>query len=265
MPKRKRTSSNVDLASTKAKKLTSPSSPLLSLPEELRRMIWKAVVDTPILLYGSDFSQGAPVQITAIRSLALDPQYVKHPCDKNHQAPRSAKKRKGPGPLSWLRTNKQIHAEAQPVIYANMSLHICQPMVLAAVLANTSNLQSRTVRSLSICMKIQIEHNLRDGFLFAHVPNHAGHRWARGRACLCPWCFATASLPQNGKLMDQVLPGLKELRLRVYFTCRENQGNQRPVIGRLRDGRGGSRWVACTDRRTHPRSRGSRMRRAFRG
>jgi hypothetical protein len=229
----------------------SQPSKLLSLPLEVRHMIWKAVIGTDqILLYGRSYTTGAPMKVTKLGSITLPPTYLDRGCGDlhQHQPPKShtksstkskstrpSKKPKIPGPLSWLRTNRQIHAEAQPILHANLRLHICDSLVFAALLSQPpeSLLRPSTIRSLSFCLKLKIESDLRDGFSFC--PSALSQGWETGHgACLCPWCFALGSLANN--LSDQ-FPALRELRLRIIFRCRRGQGNTRPVIGRLANGR----------------------------
>lgn len=209
-------------------------------------MIWKAVIGTdPILLRGRSYTRGAPIQVTALGSIALSPTYIDGRCRDLHRHPvpkftRPRKKTpKTPGPLSWLRTNRQINTEAQPIVYTNLHLHICDALVFSAFLSlqpPESILRPSTIRSLSFCLKIKIQSDFRDGFSFARGVDHGAHGWGTsylGTGCLCPSCFALWGLKTD--VTDQL--SARELRLRVYFTCRQGQGNERPVIGQLADGR----------------------------
>lgn len=232
MVKRKRTSPRIKAPGIGSKHATTPPSRLFSLPDELRFMIWEAVVADPILLLGTDARRKAPAQVTAVRSVALDPYDREYACDEDHQCLVGTWESGKTGPLSWMRANKQIYTEALPLVYANMSLHICDSMVLTAILRGISKLEPISIRSLSICLKVKIERGDQGVFTFAHNADHGGHIWSAHRACCCWWCCATRRLPQNGKAMGLKLPALKELRLRVCFTCQENQGNDRPSSSR---------------------------------
>lgn len=237
MVKRKRTSPRTKPPDTRSKQATTSTSRLFSLSNELRFIIWKTVVADPILLFPTDARNKAPAQITAVRSVALDSDDREYACDEDHQCPVSVRRTepRKTGPLSWMRANRQVYTEALPLVYANMSLHICDPMVLRALLKRISKLEPTSIRSLSICLKVKIERGDQGVFTFAHSTDHGGHLWSGHRACCCWWCSATRRLPQGGEAMDLEFPALKELRLRVCFTCQENQGNDRPSSSRAED------------------------------
>ncbi|KAK2756100.1 hypothetical protein FQN54_005507 [Arachnomyces sp. PD_36] len=236
MGKRKRTTEQVSSV-----KIKRPTCHLLSLPPELRSMIWEAVIGTDLIfLYGRSFTRGAPVQISSLTSIFLSPDQA-GPChkpltQKSSKLPKS-RNPKTPGVLSWLRTNRQIYTEAEPIILSQSSLHICDALVFSAFLSIPlkSTIKPENLQSLSICIKATVESDLRDGFLLSRVESHGIHRWGRpGGHCCCPWCFARGSIDPEliGKLTS-----LRELRLHVYFWCRSMQGNERPVIGHFADGR----------------------------
>lgn len=217
-------------------------SPLLALPAEIRCMIWKAVVDTPILLREAGWTEDGLHLVNAISSSVLGPEFIESECLHHHEEQQH--NTKAPGPLSWLRTNQQIYNEAEPIVYRHLSLHICCSMVFEALLSDRlpeSNLKREELRSLSLCLRITIEHDMRDGYTFAtrvtHDQIHGFGGWSSLITCRCSWCCARRRFPQDGPSLDKCFPKLEEVRLRVYFVCRQGQGNCRPVIGHDENGR----------------------------
>lgn len=143
MAKRMRTSSGTNASGAESEH-ASPTSPLLSLPSELRFMIWKAVVADPLLLIptGYAFFTGSEGwQVSGIRPVALDPDYLNHSCSQDHQSRTARRKRNKNDPLRWLRTNRQIYTEARPLVFANLSLHICDSLVRAALVGRKAKLE----------------------------------------------------------------------------------------------------------------------------
>lgn len=103
--------------------------------------------------------------------------------------------------------------------------------------ANRNNRRGLEIRSLSLCVKIEIEHDLRDGFnLSSEVGTGrgcTGHGWTTGHGmCHCRLCGTANHLIGAADHFPQV----QNLILRVYFKCKEGQGNDRPVIGRYLNG-----------------------------
>ncbi|KAJ5745895.1 hypothetical protein N7520_011077 [Penicillium odoratum] len=226
MAKRKR--ARIDTRVTPVSRPDSISR-LLSLPQEIRYLNWEAVVADPILV-GVKARRGAPMQVMDVWSVALGPEWASQRCDKWHCPARHKKKTRGTGPLSWLRTNRQIYNEAQSVLYDNMSFLICDPIVLETILSDQlpkSSLKPETISSLSFCQKLLIEHDRGDGFTFMKGPlSHSNLYWM--------WCFAWKRLPEDGETLDKRMIMHKEVRIRMYFSCQG--GNDRLVIGHFKDG-----------------------------
>ncbi|KAE9374061.1 hypothetical protein N431DRAFT_543529 [Stipitochalara longipes BDJ] len=220
----------------------SQSSPLLSLVPEIRLMVWKAAVAMdPILILGRAYTDGAPMKVTSLASIALPPNYLDTKCGDLHQEQfskkgKKSKKSKAPTPLSWLCTNRQVYTEAQSVLYQHMTVHCCSALVFHGLFLQSpkSILNPSLLRSLSFCLTLVIVSDLRNGFCVSRG-GVVAHGWETGHGpnCCCPFCFATGSL---FNITDQ-LPAVRELRLRISFMCRRNQGNFRPVIGQYADGR----------------------------
>ncbi|PGH21550.1 hypothetical protein AJ80_03110 [Polytolypa hystricis UAMH7299] len=216
MGKRKRTKH-----SPAADKGESPSpSRLLSLPPETRQMIWKAVIDTyQFLLDGKTYSQGAPMVVEILGYIARPLAEIDQTC----RCPQSSKKPKI-HLLDWLQTNRQIYAEAKPTVYGNLAIHICDALVFNAFLSlpRSAVLRPESIRSLTLCVKIEIEPGLRDGFSFV---NGECHGWRTGHPrglCCCPYCFAAGG---EGNDLVARFSALRELRLRAYFTCHKIVGH----------------------------------------
>lgn len=176
--------------------------------------------------------------------------YIDSECSNRHQhkpcKPRSkvidgsksarvSTKLKTAGPLDWLGTNRQIYSEAQPIVYGNLSLLICDVLNLSAFMSQSPEtiIKPSMVRSLSFCIKLQISSDLLDGFSFGYADTHKWQR--RGNACMCPWCFAA-----GGEILAnaaETFTALRELRLRIYVCCAGGAANIRPVIGHYANGR----------------------------
>jgi len=191
--------------------------------------------------------QGKP-NTAIIPAAAPPPAYIDRNCRYDHQDPlfksnskptRPSTNVKVAGPLSWLRTNRQIFTEAQHIAYSNLTLHICDSLVRSGFLCRppATTLKSATIRSLSFCQKLKIESDLHDGFSIARGVSHGAHSWGnefKGGACMCAWCYALSNIEEAS--IGQ-FPAMRELRLRMYFMCKRGQGNERPVVGQLADGR----------------------------
>jgi hypothetical protein len=228
----------------------SQSSPLLSLLPEIRYMIWKAAVAMdPILLLGRAYTSGAPIQALSLASTSLPPSSPPSKCRDLHQYPSSksktnrSKKPRAPTPLSWLRTNRQIYTEARSILYEHMTVHFCNVFTFNALFLQprTSIIHPALLRSLSFCLTLVIDSDLRDGFRLSRAPGIA-HGWETGHGrgvCCCPFCFANFASFATGSVDDVMdkLPAVRELRLRIEFRCRWGQGNVRPVVGQFANGR----------------------------
>lgn len=246
------------------------TSRLLSLPAELRYMIWEfAIGSNFILVYPSCVTAGLFAHVKEAKSVMVTrkPILNEH-CARLHRAessiPSSSSKkkkppRKGPeAPLAWLCTNRQIYAEAKPLIDEYMkesgTIHICDLLLFYSLIhrmieavptaiynktnANRNNRHGLEIRSLSLCVKIEIEHDLRDGFNLSsevELRGGRGHGWATCHGlCHCEPC-STASHLASASAADS-FPEVQNLTLQVYFKCKEGQGNDRPVIGRYLNG-----------------------------
>lgn len=217
----------------------SPRLSLLSLPPEIRFMIWEYVLGNSVLLR------------SLIAAASVDPSKLS--CLEYHAKALgqtencSSLFEKRPGLLSWLRTNRQIHTEAQPLVYQNICLHVCFPMDLRHLLSfstSTSKFRIKDIQCLSVCTNIGIYHDLHDGFTIKppernyqrdpFIPKHSLPMRCYGA---WRWSQFDEDLPHDGKTLDERMPGLKEVRVRLYFTCLSHQVNNRPVIGQYKDGR----------------------------
>lgn len=130
---------------------------------------------------------------------------------------------KGPGALSWLRTNHQVYNEAKSIAYANLKFHICSALVFSGLInpPRKSLAKFPKERSLSFCLKATVEYD-QAGFRFSsRIGQHgweSGH--GQGGCCCCPFCFAVGTLERDfeGQLMR-----IRELDLRIYFACKRFQ------------------------------------------
>jgi len=200
------------------------SSMLLSLPVEIRTLIWKTVIEAdPILLYETHKSELSIGTITALSSRPLT-------------APRIKGKPTSKG-LAWLRTNRQIYTEAQPLLANHLDLVINHEFVFRAFIIRSPklSLDPLRLRNLTFCLNVEIESDLRDGFYTSEY-SRFGNGWAHRRLdCSCPYCSQFRVI-DNAK--DR-LPALRQLNVVITFTCGGwgGQGNQRPVIGTFANGR----------------------------
>lgn len=226
---------------------------LLSLPAEVRRMIWTAVLANCIvvtdrypfpLLTPIDHSWGWHAELgsrwyqdeslDALIALHFPRRVFKKSTGSASSAAPSASTSALHGTLSWLRTNRQIFREAQPIADRNLHLHFSSARVFLSALAGytTPTLKMSAMRRMSLTLPITVVSDLRDGFAFSRN-NPAGWWTPREldrliQSCQCHWCLGVEA---------PALPILDELQLHVYFTCQTGQGNDRPIIGRLPDGR----------------------------
>lgn len=262
------------------------ASRLLSLPAELRHMIWEFAIGTDlILLYPSSVTTGLFVHVNEAKSVVVTRKHIlnehcaglhgaepsissvskKRPKRFQSSSSSSAKKeppsKRAEPPFSWLCTNRQIYAEAKTLVdrYMNESLviHICDILVFYSLIyrmlenvpkaiyneskANSNNRHGLEIRSLSLCVKIEIESDLRDGFKLSSEVGGAGggggrrggHGWTTCHGlCHCRLCSTASYLAGAADFF----PKVQNLTLRVYFKCRDGQGNDRPVIGRYLNG-----------------------------
>ncbi|PVH83773.1 hypothetical protein DL98DRAFT_512935 [Cadophora sp. DSE1049] len=218
---------------------TSPHrTRLLSLPPEIRNKIYKAVVETDlILLYDKFWYPKAPCWPPTIttwpacfNSMSISPEHGTQECTSQYQHER--KRKKSAGALSWLRTNRQVHTEAQSIVYQNLNVHVTDQFALAALLfpREKSTFKFAGLRSLSVCLPMPIITDGRDGFLFAREGQFRGWRNnGHDTLCTCVLC----NIFRNGDVTD-ILPGLRNLELLVSFVC--IGGNTRPVLGHFGNG-----------------------------
>ncbi|KAJ6135903.1 hypothetical protein N7512_001063 [Penicillium capsulatum] len=195
-------------------------------------MISKAVMDLPIILLASEYSKYHSCQSITVVSKALGPEYIETSCRKLHSTGSSIALA-DPGPLSWLRTNRQIYTEAQTVVYESLSLHFCDPRLLETMQLQrtpTQKLQYETFRSLSFCLQVELVHDKSEGYRFATNVEYGVRWWSRiikddHGYCGCYWC-----IPPNGTEMDELFPELKEVRFHVYFLCRPHYDDPQPTV-----------------------------------
>ncbi|KAH6721951.1 hypothetical protein BKA61DRAFT_591533 [Leptodontidium sp. MPI-SDFR-AT-0119] len=208
--------------------------PLLSLPPEIRSKIFKAVVTSDlILIFDKSWHRKArcrpPPTITTwpecFYSVSISPTHYNEECTSQYQ--HELKRNKAPGALSWLRTNKQIHTEAQSIVYQNLNIHIADRFVLAALLypPDRQTFKFSNIRSLSLCLTMRITTDHHDGFYFDERSRFSG-LWAAFHSvgCSCSECAIFENGDSTGSFVS-----LRELDVQVSFTCLE--GNSRPVIG----------------------------------
>jgi hypothetical protein len=90
------------------------------------------------------------------------------------------------------------------------------------------------VQSLSLCFKIPIHSDRRDGFRFAwnHPRDWTGH----GARCTCSSCLLMPGIIGQGEIVDRI-PAFTQLTLRIFFECGRGQGNTRLTIGHFANGR----------------------------
>ncbi|KAJ5172397.1 hypothetical protein N7492_004990 [Penicillium capsulatum] len=144
-------------------------------------MISKAVMDLPIILLASEYSKYHSCQSITVVSKALGPEYIETSCRKLHSTGSSIALA-DPGPLSWLRTNRQIYTEAQTVVYESLSLHFCDPRLLETMQLQrtpTQKLQYETFRSLSFCLQVELVHDKSEGYRFATNVEYGVRWWSR--------------------------------------------------------------------------------------
>jgi hypothetical protein len=138
--------------------------------------------------------------------------------------------------LAWLRTNRQIYAEAHPLLANHLTLTIWEGLVLAAFITRSPklSLDPSTLRHLALCVKrVNIESDLRDGFLISEDPR-VNLGWTHSSPnCMCSHCFVLKGI---GSARDK-LPSLRKLSVVVNFMCKSGQGNERPVVGIFANGR----------------------------
>ncbi|KFY41328.1 hypothetical protein V494_03066 [Pseudogymnoascus sp. VKM F-4513 (FW-928)] len=157
---------------------SSPPS-LLTLPSEVRCMIWEAVAlcSGPILVCADSFTHGPLAQVARFRytvpAPAPPPTYkrrrFKDPRGKRHtkytieKAVREAALRTA-NPLIWLLTNRQIYTEARHIFYANVCLGFNDPVCLASFMFETAKtfIKPSMVKSISLDLRLAIDANPRD-------------------------------------------------------------------------------------------------------
>ncbi|KAG4441568.1 hypothetical protein IFR05_002953 [Cadophora sp. M221] len=221
--------------------LAGPLRPLLlSLPPEIRNKIFKAVVTSDlILIFDKNWHRKPrcqpPRTITTwpecFYSVSISPTHDNQECTSQYQ--RERKGSKAPGALSWLRTNKQIHTEAQSIVYQNLNIHIANRFILAGLLypPDRQTFKFSNIRSLSLCLTMRITTDHRDGFLFDEISRFSGLcSTFHSAGCPCNECTIFKNGDSTGSFVS-----LRELNVQVSFACLE--GNSRPVLGYFANGR----------------------------
>ncbi|ELR07685.1 hypothetical protein VC83_03734 [Pseudogymnoascus destructans] len=126
---------------------------LLTLPPEVRCMIWEAVAicSGPILVCADSLTFG-PLEQVARFSFAIPPL----PPTNKKRKPRSSKAKLTANPLIWLLTNRQIYAEARPNFYANLCLAFDNVFCLSAFMFQSPEtfIKPSMVRSLSLDLQL---------------------------------------------------------------------------------------------------------------
>ncbi|KAJ6024368.1 hypothetical protein N7540_005165 [Penicillium herquei] len=243
MPKRKRAEDKQPVNNAcDTQPISKPT--LLSLPPEIRHMIWATVLNDPILIVtGSIWDSVKQRSVPHLKSVPLNQDFIKFPCRNYHHHQEKEGKQaiiKGIGALSWLRTNRQISTEVRSMMYNHLTLHMCDSRTWQSLLDEgpKKNLQMSKVYSVSFCHKLFIEHDLVDGFRFPNpeTAKRLPHqRIYPGKAPVHtnPLCMARSRM--GGKTLDSLMPALRVIQPRVHFSCRG--GNDRPVIGEYKNGR----------------------------
>ncbi|KFX96673.1 hypothetical protein V490_03204 [Pseudogymnoascus sp. VKM F-3557] len=230
------------------------SASLLTLPHEIRCMIWKAVAacSDPILVCTDTLTFGPLAQVAKYRFVTVPAKDT----NKKRNA-RSSKLKLPTHPLAWLLASRQIYAEAPPLFYANICLQFDDVLCLSAFLYQSppTPFKPSMIQSISLNVKLNIDADIRDksipaywdyrdGFSFHRSLNHkwdkrASYEWSVGRPteCPCPFCFAAGhSILEHAA---EHFTALRELRLRISIGCTDGVANQRVAIGG-----GGWLWMA---------------------
>lgn len=200
-------------------------------------MIWKSVLGTQrILLRPRYIRHGKVMGVTALSSVPLSSTRVEGKCVKYHDGKLAAfssksefdtksKARRTGCLLRWLRTCRQIYVEAQPLVTSRLHFHFCNLDVFKAFIMTkrffrNSSLDPSLICSISLCLKLSIDPDLRDGFFFSpwdyqwgnnQTMYHISPNWAR---------------PTFNVRLANKLSALRDLRLEVYFTCTHEAANQ---------------------------------------
>ncbi|KFY08081.1 hypothetical protein V492_06547 [Pseudogymnoascus sp. VKM F-4246] len=157
----------------------SPPPSLLTLPSEVRCMIWEAVAlcSGPILVCADSFTHGPLAQVARFRytipAPAPPPTYKRRrfPNPGGKRATKQAIERdirgaalKTANPLTWLLANRQIYTEARPIFYANVCLGFNDPVCLASFMFETADIfiKPSMVKSISLDLRLAIDANPRD-------------------------------------------------------------------------------------------------------
>ncbi|PLB47739.1 hypothetical protein P170DRAFT_476415 [Aspergillus steynii IBT 23096] len=132
-------------------------------------MIWKAMFEEPFFLHIVPYDWEKADRLITTRATAGPRSYLETTCYSFHQAPAhsddpslDAIESAHPSPhgaLSWLRTCRLIYTEAKPLPKdKDISLHVCDIFTfVAAVDGRTPSLPLSQVRSMSFCMKMDVE------------------------------------------------------------------------------------------------------------
>lgn len=206
-------------------------SPLWSLPAEIRRMIWKYTAeDTPVMLFGVEYSRDDPSFPIKVAARILSPEEVDQTCGL-HPDPKSVEGKQLLS-LSWLRASKFIYEEARPVVLSSTTLHICDPIVLSTFSSQISDSTRQLIHSIELGLKLDTTIGLSRvkcawTFLFSWP---MGHRGAGDViACRCPWCMHGASDQLD---LNRYFSSLRKLQMKIFFQC--DLPMQTPSVDQLR-------------------------------
>lgn len=224
------------------------SSPLLSLPWELRSMIWKLVIGPePYLLHPAPFKWDKLQINVATQCTAMSASYLDNSCATLHGKPaygheitmppaddESPTEPNRSGALSWLRTCRLIHTEAKKLLVNNISLHICDGLTYQAALERGScYLPLSQIRFLTLCVPIKVASDCRGHFWYFYN-NNTPERYIRTRGIepirdrYRRWAHWNESsiraLDEDIWTTGKEFTRLEKLTLHVFFECHPFQG-----------------------------------------
>lgn len=154
---------------------TYQPSRLLSLPLEIRLLIWKATMpSTPLLIYPTHKPFGKPLGPFCVNCVHPTPDYLQNSCFRRHNplyGPGVVPVRPRTHPESWLLADRQIYTEAYPLLTAaRLRIHTCRPLALVGYLAcpPVASPQPAAVRSLTFCQSISIR-PVKNGYMLGDM------------------------------------------------------------------------------------------------